>query len=1129
MNWGTLAWRGLRFHWRSQLGVLLGATLAVAILVGALAVGDSVRASLRAMALARLGEVRLALAGGSHFFRTALAEAVGQELHAPVAPIILVRGMALSTEGDARAARVQVVGADDRFWALSSGPPAAGGASARRSTTGPGSPEDGGASPAPSPRDPDGVLLNRRLAALLAARVGDEVLLRVEKPSLLSRDAPLSTVADASIALRLSVAGVVADAAFGRFSLAANQIPPLNAFVPLATLQRELGMPGRANTLLVGPGAAAVTVAKANGALWRRWRLADAGLELRELPRRGAMELRTDRVFLDPPAAQAALSALPNAQGVLTYFVNELRVGNHATPYSTVAALQPGPDTAFLPRDLRDDEIVINEWLAADLAARPGDQLRLTYYVVGPMRRLETRTRSFRVRSVVPIRGAAADRDLMPPFPGVAERADCRDWEPGIPVDLDRIRDRDEAYWDAYRGTPKAFVTLRAGQAMWDNRFGNLTAIRYPLAAGGGDAAGMEACIQQALNPASIGLFFTPAREQALAAASQALDFGQLFLGFSVFLIIAALLLAALLFSLAVEQRAEEVGILLAVGLSPRAVRRLFLAEGAALALLASLLGVLFGTLYTGATLHGLATVWRGAVASAELQYHAEPVTLAAGAAAGFLAAILSIWLVTRKQARASARELLAGCPGPPPGQPGKRRMEVPVGGLAILSFLAALALAAAGWAGGPARAAGAFFGAGALLLVAGLAGCRLLLGRLDRMTAAARLTLASLGARNCARRPGRSLAAAALLASASFLVIAVGANRHDPQQDAGRRASGTGGFAFYAETTLPVHQDLNSAEGREAFGLDQGALRGVSVVPMRQREGDEASCLNLNRALAPRILGVDPDALAARNAFVFSSDAGTRRRPWDLLAGAGPDGTIPAIGDVNTVVWSLGKGLGDTVALTDDQGRPLSLRVVGILANSILQGGLIVSEANFVRRFPERSGYQVFLVDAPAAGAREARTELARGLADVGIELVPGPQRLAEFATVENTYLSIFAVLGGLGVLLGSLGLGIVVLRNVLERRGELALLRAIGFRAAALQRLLLGEHLLLLALGLGVGLVAALVAVFPAASTPGARVPFGLLGTLAAALWAGGFAWVWGATALALRGSLLPALRNE
>ena len=124
MTWERSPCRGLRFHWRSHLGVLLGATLAVAILVGALAVGDSVRASLRAMALARLGEVRLALQGGSRFFRAALAEAIGRGARAPVAPDHPhPRHGPFHGRGRAGPARVQVIGADDRFWALARSSP----------------------------------------------------------------------------------------------------------------------------------------------------------------------------------------------------------------------------------------------------------------------------------------------------------------------------------------------------------------------------------------------------------------------------------------------------------------------------------------------------------------------------------------------------------------------------------------------------------------------------------------------------------------------------------------------------------------------------------------------------------------------------------------------------------------------------------------------------------------------------------------------------------------------------------------------------------------------------------------------------------------------------------------------
>ena len=99
----------------------------------------------------------------------------------------------------------------------------------------------------------------------------------------------------------------------------------------------------------------------------------------------------------------------------------------------------------------------------------------------------------------------------------------------------------------------------------------------------------------------------------------------------------------------------------------------------------------------------------------------------------------------------------------------------------------------------------------------------------------------------------------------------------------------------------------------------------------------------------------------------------------------------------------------------------------------------------------------------------------MSRALQDVGLELTPAAERLNAFNAVQNTYLGTFQILGGLGLLLGSAGLGVVVLRNVLERRGELGLLVAVGFRRRALQRLVLSEHGALLVLGLGIGIAAA------------------------------------------------------
>ena len=90
--------------------------------------------------------------------------------------------------------------------------------------------------------------------------------------------------------------------------------------------------------------------------------------------------------------------------------------------------------------------------------------------------------------------------------------------------------------------------------------------------------------------------------------------------------------------------------------------------------------------------------------------------------------------------------------------------------------------------------------------------------------------------------------------------------------------------------------------------------------------------------------------------------------------------------------------------------------------------------------------------------------------------------ERLAQFHRVENTYLSTFQALGGLGLILGTIGLATVLLRNVLERRRELALLGAVGFRRGHVLTMVVAENVLLLGCGLLAGAVCAGLAIAPA-----------------------------------------------
>ena len=136
---------------------------------------------------------------------------------------------------------------------------------------------------------------------------------------------------------------------------------------------------------------------------------------------------------------------------------------------------------------------------------------------------------------------------------------------------------------------------------------------------------------------------------------------------------------------------------------------------------------------------------------------------------------------------------------------------------------------------------------------------------------------------------------------------------------------------------------------------------------------------------------------------------------------------------------------------------------------------------------------------------------------------------RLQDLQRVENTYLSIFQGLGGLGLLLGTAGLAVVIARNVMERAREFALLEAVGYRLGLLRKMVFSEHLMLGLWGLTVGVVSAGVGIAPALFGKAGRMPGpGFLWFFLALLMLSLF-WTWLSVRLTLRPGRLDELRNE
>jgi putative ABC transport system permease protein len=639
-----------------------------------------------------------------------------------------------------------------------------------------------------------------------------------------------------------------------------------------------------------------------------------------------------------------------------------------------------------------------------------------------------------------------------------------------------------------------------------------LTAIRFL----GFSLSDVENSLINELEPGDFGFVFQDVKKEGIRASSQSVNFSQLFLGLSFFIIVAALLLTSLLFVFNTENRSTENGLLLALGFSRKAVKRAVLSEGAVLVLIGSVLGGIVGILYNGIILSALKTVWRGAVGTSALHIHFRLSSLLIGVSIGVVVAFFAIWLVTGRQIKRPITVLQSGLAKVETIGRKRPRLSMIIG---FFSWIALLIILVVADFGRGEQAFAFFFLAGSFFLIGGMAFANVKLHNLGKNTGKIRLKSLSIGIRNIARKRARSITLIGLLACGLFIVFTVGANRLNALKDADRRDSGTGGFALYGESSIPL------------FRRDALQSEDVKFVPLRVKEGDDASCLNLNRVANPQLIGVKPEDLAERKAFTFArmTEEVEPENPWMVLDNEFPDSTIPAVADLSVIVWGLGKAVGDELTYIDEKGENFRIKLVGGLANSVFQGNIILSEKFLLEKYPSVSGYRILLVDVPPGRVENARERLSWAMQDQGLDLTLASARLAQFNTVQNTYLSIFLILGSFGMLLGCVGLGVVVWRNVNERRGELALLRAVGYSKKSILTVLLSEHVALLAAGVLFGILAALLAIIPSLLTPGAEIPYPTILIILVVVSLNGVIWTYSAASLATKEDLIPALRKE
>ena len=1142
---------GLRYGWKVSLAVGLGVATATTVIVGALLVGDSMRGSLRQLTTERLGKTVALVAPGT-FFR---AEGIVADDVGSAALILFPSAVAeFSKDGQAtrRAGNVQIIGCDQAFWEF----------------------DDSGVVPKSLPGN-ESVVLNQSAAQELNVSVGDQITLRLPTQDAVPADSTLGKREIRSESLpRMTVVDILDNRGLGRFSIAANQAAPQNIYVQRETVADAIEKQRKANVLLLDREVELEQL---------DIQLVDMGMTLKRMTQRfpdadssdsetifDYFSLTSERLLLQDEAVERTLAALPkdSVAPINAYLANAIErldsEGNVAAtvPYSIVASMDSHPD---LPLDYDGGvqvgdriPLVINDWIAERLDAQPGTPLRVAYFEpeVEDGREIE-RFFDVVVADVVPItepsrpyrrrRQAVFDKpptiyndpNLTPEVPGVTDQDSINDWD--LPFELKRETNADDdTYWNNYRLTPKAFMPLEDGQRLFGSRFGHTTSLRIDI--GQGPIEKLQGEITEAVQPelAAVGWSVQPIRRQQLSAAQGTTPFDGLFLALSFFVIFAAVMLIAMLFRLGLIQRMKQFGTLLAIGWKPKQVGKLVFGEGMIVAAVGVVAGVAGGVVYAKLILWGLRTLWVGAVTVPFLKFDWTLTSLCIGALCGWLVAMITMWWTMRSLLKVDAQSLLSGRDEDQLVSGARSVQQSKLGYVAVVMAIVAVSIAAAGALAGGQSAAGGFVGGGMLLLIAILVwiyDCLRAPRQINDENLVVNYNVNTLAIRNGSRHPLRSTLTIGLMATAAFLIVAMAALRLEPTE------RGTGGFDLVAESASPLYKDLRDDSFRgETLGPDAQLLDGGSIVSMQMRPGQDASCNNLYQATAPTVLGVPDDFADLFEAksqqlpgFVWAGHGSLEKNesPWRLLergATGSEQDPIPVVLDQNTAMWSLKlMGVGAKRAFEFEPGQPMFFQVVGLLSNSVLQGRLMIGEKNFRQHFPEISGQRFFLVSCDEAQKANVAAALESRLSDIGMDASDSATVLAGMLAVQNTYLSTFQSLGALGLLLGTIGLAVAQLRSVLERRRELAVMRAIGFTRPRLARVVLSETATLLLLGIGCGTLCAVMAVLPYAWISGMEVP--VLQPLMVVVGIIAFGMLAGVVAVSqvLRIPMIDALRSE
>lgn len=1034
-----LAGKSVLFNLKGSLYLAAIIILLTAVITGSLMTGKSVRNSLKETALEKLGNTGILISSGIRYFDPSLVNRIYEKTGALSTGILEIDGYCQHFNTGQTAPKVKINAIDESFFSFHGNPDI---------------------------RVGNGeVAINERLADYLQVKQGDELIIRFNNISDIPSDAPFSPGKDETGSMVLKTTRILKSDESGNFSLGISQITPMNLFINRSDINDSEEKQPKINRLLIEKRQN-ISIQGATDALKEILKPEDTGMSVRFIPRTGGYELISDRIFIDELQVAEIKNLSLKTYPSITYLANGITKGNRSTPYSFISAL----DRSLYSEIPEGNGIVINKWMADDLDAKVGDTLIVAWYSPDPMNRLMEEKAGFIVRQVAEMQGIWSDSLLMPEFPGIAGSESCTDWDAGVSINTDLIRNKDEEYWNKFRGTPKAFINYEKGRELWGNNFGPATSIRFENDMSENEIRNK---LDGSLDPSKSGFFISDLPRESMEAADNSVDFSTLFLSLGFFIILSALILLVLVISTYYESKKQQVTTLFSIGFSNRGIEKLLMLETGITALTGAFAGVFAGGLFNSLIINSLNSVWQGAVQTNTLQSGYDPGSMIIG----FITAILIIFVILKVKSSGFLKFLNRPETGRTRKPSGRKNLLFSILFVAcsVILFLLSVLLTD--------HSTMLSFSAGVMVFVSLILIVRHYYIVSHKKGIYSFKTKNQISSAYFSFNNSRAIAPVIFLAAGLFAVIITSVNRMNISGDMLKPTGGTGGYLLWGESSVPVKGNLNSLSGRKTYGLDEPEFAGLSLIQAKQTSGNDASCLNLNHIASPPLLGIDPSEFIQKGSFSFAVTMKNLRKsnPWSSLLIPSGNNTIYGIADQTVMQYGLKIKAGDTLKIRSENGQVLNVIIAAGLKSSVFQGYVLIGHENFNRYFPSISGSQVFLVDGDPGSIELYKDILMERLSEFGIHFESAGEKLSSFFVVTNTYLSVFTVLGGIGMILGVVGLGFMLLSNFNRRKRDFGLMMAAGFSVKSIRKILFTEQAFMLLAGTFTGFVSALVATRP------------------------------------------------